>query len=197
MFHSAAWERMNCRPRQKQLRFQNQYALREHDAQLLTASRAQADFFEAAVSAHGEARTVANWILRDVRAALGEQQIEIEDAAIAPESLAALIALVETGKTTARSARELVPELVARGGDPVALIRERGLEAVSDTGVIEGLVDEVIAAHADDVEKYRGGETKVLNFLMGQVMQRTQGKANPSAVRELLSLRLPSRPGAS
>ena len=86
-----------------------------------------------------------------------------------------------------KSARDLVPELLVEGGNPLDLVRERGLEAVSDTGVLEGAVAAVIAAHPDDVARYRGGEQKVLNFLMGKVMRETEGKANPGAVRELLA----------
>jgi aspartyl-tRNA(Asn)/glutamyl-tRNA(Gln) amidotransferase subunit B len=121
---------------------------------------------------------------------LGEQELEIERAAITPESLAALIRLVDVGRTTAKSARSLVPELVERGGDPEVLVRERGLEVMSDTGQLESTVDEVLAAFPDNVEKYRAGEQKVVNFLMGQVMKRTQGKADPVTVREILARKL-------
>ncbi len=175
---------------QKRERFQESFGLSEYDARLLTESRALADFFEAAAQAHGQSKTVANWVLRDVLQALGAQEQEIEHAAITPESLAALIRLVDDGRTTAKSARSLVPELVERGGDPEALVRERGLEAVSDTGLLESTVDEVLAAFPDNVEKYRAGEQKVVNFLMGQVMNRTQGKADPGTVREILARKL-------
>jgi aspartyl-tRNA(Asn)/glutamyl-tRNA(Gln) amidotransferase subunit B len=175
---------------EKRRRFEQQHGLSAYDARLLTESRALADFFEAAVAAHGTAKPVANWILRDVLQALGEQEREIEDARLTPEALAALIRLVDEGRTNAKSARGLVPELVAEGGDPEALVRERGLEAVSDSGVLEAAVDEVLAAHPDNVEKFRAGEQKVVNFLMGQVMKKTQGKADPGAVREILLQRL-------
>ena len=174
----------------KRRRFQESFGLSEYDARLLTESRALADFFEAAAQAHGQFKTVANWVLRDVLQALGEQELEIERAAITPESLAALIRLVDDGRTTAKSARSLVPELVERGGDPEVLVRERGLEVVSDTGLLESTVDEVLAAFPDNVEKYRAGEQKVVNFLMGQVMKRTQGKADPVTVREILARKL-------
>jgi aspartyl-tRNA(Asn)/glutamyl-tRNA(Gln) amidotransferase subunit B len=171
-------------------RFEREYPLSALDARQLTETRALADFFEAAVAGHGDAKSVANWILRDVLRALKEQDLEIEAAALTPEALAKLLRLVDEGKTTAKSARALVPELVLRGGDPEAMVRERGLEAVSDTGLLERTVDEVIAAHGPDVRRYRSGEKKVMNFLMGRVMQRTQGKADPSAVREILRSRL-------
>jgi aspartyl-tRNA(Asn)/glutamyl-tRNA(Gln) amidotransferase subunit B len=171
-------------------RFQNQYGLSEYDARLLTASRALAEFFEATVAAHGTAKPVANWMLRDLLQALGERELEIEDSAVTPAALAALIRLVDEGRTTAQSARGLLPDLVESGGDPDALVRERGLEAVSDAGVLEQAVAEVLDEHGAHAERYRAGETKVLNFLMGQVMKRTGGKANPGVVRELLVRRL-------
>jgi aspartyl-tRNA(Asn)/glutamyl-tRNA(Gln) amidotransferase subunit B len=171
-------------------RFQREHGLSAYEARLLTESRALADFFEAAVAQRGSARTLANWVLRDVLRALSEQGREIETSLLTPESLAALVALVDAGRTTAQSARSLLPELVARGGDPEQLVRERGLEAVSDTGVLEAVVDEVLGSHPEHVEKYRAGDHKLLNFFMGQVMKRTAGKADPAAVRGILARKL-------
>jgi aspartyl-tRNA(Asn)/glutamyl-tRNA(Gln) amidotransferase subunit B len=175
---------------QKCARFQEQYGLSEYDARQLSASRALGEFFEAALERHGAAKSVANWLLRDVLQALGELELEIDESKLAPEALASLIRMVDEGKTTAKSAQKLVPELIRDGGEPEAMVRERGLEAVSDAGVLAAAVDEVIAENPENVERYRAGEGKVLNFLMGQVMRHTKGKANPSAVRELLVARL-------
>jgi aspartyl-tRNA(Asn)/glutamyl-tRNA(Gln) amidotransferase subunit B len=171
-------------------RIQKQYGLSGYDARQLSASRALAEFFEATVDRHGTAKIVANWLLRDVQQALGELELEIDESKLAPEALAQLLRLVDEGKTTAKSAQGLISELVRDGGDPEAMVRERGLEAVSDSGVLAAAVEEVLAEHPENVEKYRAGEEKVLNFLMGQVMRRTKGKANPGAVRDLLVARL-------
>ncbi len=177
---------------QKRARFERDHGLSAYDAGLLTQSRALANFFEDAVGSYGQAKPVANWMLRDLLRALGEQEREIDEANITPEALASLIRLVDEGRTSPKSARGLVAELVERGGDPEALVRERGLAAVSDATVLETAVDEVLAASSQDVERYRAGEKKVVNFLMGQVMKRTQGKANPGAVREILLRKLES-----
>ncbi len=177
-------------PDQKRLRFESEYGLSAHDAGLLSASRALADFFEAAARAHGTAKSVANWMLRDLLAALKEREIEIEEAAIAPEALARLIEMVDQGRVTAKSARDLVAELTEQGGDPEALVRERGLEAVSDAGLLESVADEVIGANPDAAASYAQGDKKVVNFLMGQVMKKTQGKADPGQVREILARKL-------
>ena len=171
---------------QKRERFQTEHGLSEYDASQLTVTRSLADFFEAAARAHGEPKPVANWILRDVLQALNERDLLIEDSALSPDGLAVLMRLVDDGKTTAKSARDLLPELVEAGGDPAVLVRERGLDAMSDAGLIEKAVSEALAAHPDSAELFRAGETKVINFLMGQVMRQTQGKADPAAVREIL-----------
>jgi aspartyl-tRNA(Asn)/glutamyl-tRNA(Gln) amidotransferase subunit B len=177
-------------PDQKRLRFESEYGLSAHDARLLSASRALADFFEAAARAHGTAKSVANWMLRDLLAALKEREIEIEEAVIAPEALARLIEMVDQGRVTAKSARDLVAELTEQGGDPEALVRERGLEALSDAGLLESVADEVIGANPDAARAYAEGDKKLVNFLMGQVMKKTQGKADPGRVREILARKL-------
>jgi aspartyl-tRNA(Asn)/glutamyl-tRNA(Gln) amidotransferase subunit B len=171
-------------------RLRREHGLAEEDARLLSESRALADFFEAAAGRHGGGEAVAKWLRRDVLRALGEQGLEIEASRLSPEALADLVKLVESGGTTAQSARALIPELVLRGGDPARLVRERGLEAISEQGPIEAAVDAVLREHAGHVERLRQGEEKVRNFLIGQVMKRTGGKADPAAVRRALAARL-------
>ncbi len=177
-------------PEDRRRRFRETYGLSAYDARLLTESRALADVFETAAREHANPKTVANWVLRDVLQALKERDATLEGARLSPEALAALLRLVDEGKVTAANARPLVPELLERGGDPLALVRERGLEAVSDTGLLESAVDEIIAANPEMVERFKAGEEKILNFLMGQVMKRTRGKADPGAVRRILARRL-------
>jgi aspartyl-tRNA(Asn)/glutamyl-tRNA(Gln) amidotransferase subunit B len=176
-------------PARKRRRFQEEHALSEGDARTLTESLALADFFEEAASLGG-ARSVANWLLRDVLALLKEGEGGIAESALTPQALGRLVALVDEGRVTASSGRELLRELVERGGDPEALVRERGLVAVSAGGVLEAAADEVLAANPEMAERFRGGDTKVVNFLMGQVMKRTRGKADPAAVRAILIRRL-------
>jgi len=177
-------------PDQKRMRFESQYGLSAQEAGLLSASRSLADFFEAAARAHGTAKSVANWMLRDLLAALKEREIEIEQAAITPEALARLIEMVDQGRVTAKSARGLIAELTEQGGDPEALVQERGLGAVSDDGLLESVADEVIGANPDVARAYAQGDEKLVNFLMGQVMKKTQGKADPGRVREILARKL-------
>ena len=171
-------------------RLQAQYALPEREARLLGESRATTEFFEAAAARHGDARGVAKWLVRDVKQVLAERGLELEGSQLRPEALAEVLRLLDAGRITAQGAREVVAVLAERGGDPAALVRERGLEAVSDAGELEAAVDAVLAESAEHVARYRAGEAKVLNFLMGQVMRRTGGKASPGPVRELLARKL-------
>jgi len=176
------------------LRFVAQYELIAKDAAQIAQNAALAAWFEAAAKRHDSARNVANWLLRDVLAALKERDAEIEQVKLAPEAFGALVKLADDGKVTARSARALLAELLWTGGDPAALITARGLGAVSDTGALEAVADEVIAANEKAAAAVRAGDAKSLNFLMGRVMSRTQGKADPTAVREILSRKLGGSP---
>lgn len=180
-------------PEEKRARFESEYSLSSYDAGVLTASRSLADFFEETAKTCGAPKSAANWITRDVLRELKERDCEIEHLALTPAILGRLIGLVEEGRLTARNAAELFPELVADAGDPEALMVERGLEAVSDAGAIDGLVDEVIAAHPDVVQQVRDGDDKPLNFLMGQVMKASQGKAEPGQVRKALAEKIRGR----
>ncbi len=177
-------------PDQRRVRFEAEYGLPAYDARLLVADRGLAEFFEEAARAHGTAKSVANWILRDVLQKLKESEKDVGGTRLTATALASLIRLVDEGKVTAKSARELVPELMEKGGDPAVLVRERGLEAVSGGGALEAAADEVIAAHPEAAGRFRAGEERILNFLMGEVMKKTGGKANPGAVRELLARKL-------
>ena len=177
-------------PDARRARFESEYALSAYEAGLLTTPRTLADFFEATVRACGSPKAASNWIIRDLLRVLKERDLEVEETALSPAMLAALIGLVDAGRLTARSAAEIFPTLVAEGGDPERLMVERGLEAVSDSGAIDGFVDQVVAAHPDVVAQIRGGDDKPLNFLMGQVMKASQGKAEPGSVRKALAQKI-------
>ena len=177
-------------PEEKRARFEAEFALSAYDAGILTASRGLAEFFEETAKACASPKAAANWITRDLLRELKEREVELSDVAVTPAILGSLIRLVDEGRLTTRSAAELFPDLVSVGGDPEALMVERGLEAVSDAGAIDSLVEEIIAAHPDVVQQVRDGDDKPLNFLMGQVMKASQGKAEPGAVRKALADRI-------
>ena len=173
-------------PEQKRERFEQEYGLAGETTAILVASRRLADFFEHCARACNAPKAAANWIARDLRQELNERNLEVDETRLEPDALASLIRLVEEGRLTTKNARELLPELVEEGGDPQAMMEERGLEAVSDTGMIDEWVTAVISGNAAAVESVRGGDDKPLNFLMGQVMKAAGGKAAPGEVRKRL-----------
>ena len=147
-------------------------------------------FFEDAAAIYHRPKALANWILRDVLKILRDKSLDIADLPLTPERFAALVALVDSGRLTVRNGRDVFLEVAETGGDPETIMAERGLEAVQDSGLIEGLAKEVIAKNPDSVAKFREGDSKVLNFLMGQVMKATQGKASPAEVKRILESEL-------
>jgi aspartyl-tRNA(Asn)/glutamyl-tRNA(Gln) amidotransferase subunit B len=181
-------------------RFLRDYALSEYDAQTLTASKRKAQFFENVARQCGDAKVAANWIIGEVSAALNEQSVDTEqlDSAehygnVSASQLAGLIARVLDGTVNQKTAKEVFAALWAGEGTSAdAIIESRRLRQISDTGAIERIVDEVLAANAKSVEEFRAGKEKAFNALVGQAMKATKGKANPAQVNEILRRRLTS-----
>lgn len=184
-------------PDARRHRFEETHGLAATDAAKLVGAGALADFFEASVAAGAEPKAAANWLTRDVVAWSNEQEREPEDIdvegvgfALDPTGFAGLLSLVDEGRLTAKSARDLLPDLLAQGGDPERLMQERGLEAVSDSGALEALADDVLASQPKAIASFKEGDKKAVNFLMGQVMKKSQGKADPAQVRQILIAKL-------
>ena len=177
-------------PDAKRDRFERDFGLSRMDATTLTANLPLAQLFEATLALYDQPKSIANWIQRDALQFVRENDIEIEATALTAEGLAALVELVDTGRLTVKNGREVFLELAQSGGDPTQIMAARGLEAVQDTGLIEGVAKEVLANNPDSVTAYRDGDGKVLNFLMGQVMKATQGKASPADVKRILEAEL-------
>jgi aspartyl-tRNA(Asn)/glutamyl-tRNA(Gln) amidotransferase subunit B len=173
-------------PDAKRERFMTAYALPAYDAGVLAAERDIAEYFEAVVRAGAEPKAAANWIMTD---AIRDYN-ETGRFPVTPERLAALIALVKEGAVSHQAAKRVFAEL-GTDGDPPRLVAERlGLIQVGDAEAIGAWVDEVLAANPREVERYRAGEAKLLGFFTGQVMKRSQGKADPKRVGEVLRSRL-------
>ncbi len=160
------------------------------DADLIVRQPRLAAFFEEALAAYPQAKTLANWITGDVAGVLNEQGKEIDEVALRPETLIALLRLIDGGRISGRTAKELLPELIRDGGDPAVLVASRGLEQISDVADLEHLIERVIAAHRGPAEEVRQGKVKAFTFLVGQVMRETRGRANPELVNRLLRERL-------
>ena len=177
-------------PAAKRARFVNDFGLPEYDAGVLTADRAIAEYFEAAAKKSGNYKAASNWVMGEVLRALGEKGQGIADAKITPEALAELIALVDAKAIHSSAAKEVFQVLFENGGDPAAVVKEKGLAQVSDTGAIDGFAAQAIEANPKVADDYRAGKEAALKFLVGQVMKLSRGKANPQLAAEALLRRL-------
>jgi aspartyl-tRNA(Asn)/glutamyl-tRNA(Gln) amidotransferase subunit B len=178
-------------PRAMALRFVEQDGLPVYDAAMMTQSRAFAAYYEAARDACGQAKLVANWLMGEISKRLNAQELALDAAPVAPTTLAALISRIQDGSISNNAARQVFEVLWTEGrADVDAIIADKGLKQISDSGALEKIVDAVIAANAKSVEEYRAGKDKAFNALVGQVMKASQGKANPAQAGELLKAKL-------
>ena len=178
-------------PRTMAARFVADYGLPEYDATTLTQSKAMAAYFEAVAKACGQAKLASNWIMGEVSRRLNTGEIGIEKAPVTAAQLAALIGRIADGTISNNAARQVFDVLWAgESADVDAIIESKGLKQMNDTGALEKIVDEVIAANADNVAQFRAGKDKAFNALVGQIMKASKGKANPQQVNDLLGARL-------
>lgn len=177
-------------PRVMAGRFQKDYGLPEYDASMMTQSKAVGAYFEAAAKASGQPKLVANWLMGEVSRRLNAEDRSIEDSPVKSETLAAMIGRIADGTISNNGAKQVFDALWTEGGSVDALIESKGLKQMSDTGELERILDEVLAANAKSVEEFRAGKDKAFNALVGQAMKATKGKANPTQVNDLLKKKL-------
>jgi aspartyl-tRNA(Asn)/glutamyl-tRNA(Gln) amidotransferase subunit B len=177
-------------PQRKRARFMAEYGLREYDADVLTQTRAASDYFETAVKVSGDPKTTANWVMGDLMGMLKAEGKEIGESAIGAENLGSLVKLLAQGQLSGKLAKEIFPKMFATGDAPAAIMEREGLKQISDSGALEGIIAEVIAANPKQVEQYKSGKTTVINYLVGQAMKATRGQANVAAVTDLLKQKL-------
>jgi aspartyl-tRNA(Asn)/glutamyl-tRNA(Gln) amidotransferase subunit B len=179
-------------PVAKRERFVNQCALSVYDANLLTASRELADYFEqAAAGASGQLpKLIANWVTGALSARLNDEGIAIERARVSPQQLRGLVERIVDGAISGKTAREVFDAMWAGEGDADSIIERRGLRQISDAGALERIATEVIAANPQQAADYRAGKTKAFNSLVGQVMKATRGQANPQQAADVLRKQL-------
>ena len=179
-------------PAARRARFVDEFGLGEYDAGLLTAERAQADYFEAVLAAGGDLdpKLAANWVNGELAAALNRDALAIEHSPVPAAALAALLRRIADGTLSGKLGKDVFAALSAGEGEVDTIIEARGLRQITDTGALAAAVEDVIAAQPEQVEQYRAGKTKVIGFLVGQVMKQTGGKADPKQVNQLLRERL-------
>jgi len=176
-------------PAEKRARFVSEYAISAYDAAVLADDLMLAAYFEKAAIGARKPKNIANWILNDLLSSLSGASLTVADCPVAPTHLDALVNLVDDGKINGKQAKEVFLEMFNSSKEPSVIVKEKGLEQVSDTGAIEAICDEIIAANPKPVADYRAGNAAI-NFLKGQVMKLSKGKANPAVVGELLEKKL-------
>ena len=177
-------------PKAKRARFVEQYQITAYDAGVLADDIELARYFESAAKGSKKPKNIANWILNDLQSALSSSGRTINDCPIPPEALDELVNLIESGKISGKQGRDVFTEMFATGKGAAAIVREKGIAQVSDAGAIEKLCDEVIEKNPKPASDFKAGNAASLNFLKGQVMKLSKGRANPQLVGEILEKKL-------
>lgn len=181
-------------PEQKNQRFQAEFGLSAYDASVLTENRAMADYFESTTSGCGDAKLSANWVMGDLSGYLNKNDLDISASPVSAEQLAGLISRIKDNTISGKIAKQVFEAMCQGEGTADEIIAAKGLKQVSDSGAIEAMIDEVIAASADQVAQYRAAEPdkrkKLIGYFVGQVMKVSKGQANPGQVNQLLAKKL-------
>jgi aspartyl-tRNA(Asn)/glutamyl-tRNA(Gln) amidotransferase subunit B len=173
-------------PDAKCARFEEQYGLSDYDAGVLTASKSLADYFEECVALFPSPKIVNNWVMVELFRLLKQQDQEIDACPIPPAGLAELLKLIDDGTISGKMAKDILEQAYDSKKSPKEIVEEQGVAQVSDESTLSAVVEQVVEAHPKEVEKCKAGKTKILGFLVGQVMKETKGQANPQKVNELL-----------
>ena len=178
-------------PAQLRVRFIEQYGLSDYDAQLLTASRALAVYFETLVKQSGaEPKMCANWMTGDLAKALNRDGLSLEASPVSAQALGGLLQRIVDNTISGKIAKQVFDAMWAGEGSADEVIAAKGLKQITDSGAIEKIVEDVLAANAGQVEAYKNGQDKLFGFFVGQVMKLSQGQANPAQVNQLLKQKL-------
>jgi aspartyl-tRNA(Asn)/glutamyl-tRNA(Gln) amidotransferase subunit B len=177
-------------PAARRHRYAEVFGLSAYDARVLTDERPMAEYFEAAVAAGGDPKAVANWLSGDIAAHVNANRLSYAELPLRPEQLAEMVGLIEAGTISGKIAKEILPELLDQGGSPRGIVEQRGLGMISDPAAITAIVEELLAAHPDEVAAFRGGKTKLQGFFVGQLMKRTGGQADPKLANRILAEKL-------
>ena len=174
-------------PLERRTRFMSEYDLPEYDADILTDERSLSDYFEDALKAYGgDPKVVSNWMMNEILRLLNELGVTADQLQLTPQNLAAVIKLVDGGTINNATAKTVLGKTQQTGKDPKKIVANEGLAQVSDDSALQGVIDQVLAEHPEEVASYRGGKEGLFGWFMGQVMRGTRGKADPGRTRELL-----------
>jgi aspartyl-tRNA(Asn)/glutamyl-tRNA(Gln) amidotransferase subunit B len=187
---AAARERKPELPWDKRARFVADYGVSDYDAAILANDLDLAAYFETAAKGAKKPKNVANWILNDLQSAISGASLAITECPVRPEALDELVNFIEAGTISSKQGKDVFAEMFITGKPAATIVQEKGLQQVSDIGAIEALADEVLAANPGPVADYKSGKTSALNFLKGQLMKLSKGKANPAMAGEILEKKL-------
>ncbi len=177
-------------PAEKRHRYEEELGLSAYDARVLTDDKKVAEYYEAAVAAGGNAKQVANWVMGDIAAYLNSNGLNISEIPLTPVTLAELVSAIEKGTISGKIGKEILPELLTKGGSVKELVESKGLTQISDAGELEKLIEQVIEENPKELEKFRNGKTKLKGFFVGQVMKKSSGRADPKLTNQLLDKKL-------
>lgn len=180
-------------PAARRARFMKDYGLGEYDAQVLVADPAMADYYEEAAKTAKDAKKTANWVIGDLSAALNRDNRTFANAGVAPEHLAQLVNLVADVTISGKQAKTVFEDMLSSGKEPAKIVEEKGMKQVTDEGAILALVTEVLDANPKSIEDYKAGKDRAIGFLVGQVMKKSRGTANPKRTNELIREELAKR----
>jgi aspartyl-tRNA(Asn)/glutamyl-tRNA(Gln) amidotransferase subunit B len=171
-------------------RFIESYGLKEYDAGVLTQSRDIAEYYEAVAKASGDPKIAANWVMVELQGVLNAEGKAFAESPVTAERLGELVGLIVKGTLSGKMAKDIFPKMYQSGESAKVIMEREGLQQISDTGAIEKIVDDVLAANPKQVEQYKSGKTQVIGFLVGQVMKASKGQANPGMANEMLRAKL-------
>ncbi|GAI58028.1 unnamed protein product, partial [marine sediment metagenome] len=177
-------------PEARRGRFIKNYQIPEYDAEILTSSKAIGDYYESAISIYKNSKTLSNWVMGELMRFLNEEKIEIEKSPISPENLVEMLKLIDKGVISGKMAKEVFEKMFKTGKDASQIVKESGITQITDEDELFEVVDKVIKENPKSIDDFNQGKEKALNFLVGQVMRYTKGRAKPDFVFEAIKQRI-------
>lgn len=173
-------------PDQRQKRYVEKLGLPAYDTKVLTLTKEMSDFFEETIAHGADAKQSSNWLMGEVSGYLNAEQKELHEIALTPESLAGMIKLIENETISSKIAKKVFKELIEKGGDPEKIVKEKGLVQISDPAQLTPIIAEVLDANPQSIDDFKNGKERAIGFLVGQIMKKTKGQANPPMVNKIL-----------
>jgi aspartyl-tRNA(Asn)/glutamyl-tRNA(Gln) amidotransferase subunit B len=177
-------------PAEKRHRYESELGLSPYDTRVLTDDHPISEYFEATIAAGANIKQAVNWIMGDITAHIKNEKCSVTEITLKPEGLAELIALIEAGTISGKIAKDLLPELLTQGGSPKALVEAKGLIQLSDPKALAEIIDQVLVENPKELEQYHAGKTRLQGFFIGQIMKKTEGRADPKLTNQLLGEKL-------